>query len=1008
MSRLLRTSFNQILLVILDELVINFEILFCINQPNKQTILVITQFMKVKFLVLAALVLGMASCVKEDVSYRPSGDEVNFSLTVSSPELAATRAGEDGKIDSQSGLDSAYGAIDYLQGGTSGDTYRYDWDDVNIRYSLEVYDKADSYTNATPVKDRMVIVVDKYEPVTFDLRLIPDREYRFVIFADFVPQSVTTDSDEHNATAQAELGLRHNIGNTLGNITVKGDALNDEVADAYFAYKDIKIDNSQPHSIVLKRPYAKLRVITTDLAELNINDDPAKLVVKYEAKHPNQFNAINGKINGEYTTNEYTVNYNDGVSKLDLANHTYTAGYDAEKVKSNAGVERHSHMTLMADYILATEGEHTPIHFEISAYSAGDKLIKTTKFDTEIPIERNHLTTIIGNVLTTNTSFNVSIDDNFANVDDDDTTNDYDFTLLETLMNGGEFTLTEDLTITEPTNLIGNAVINLNGYTLNYVASKEGNKHTIMTRVENGASLRFIGPGEVKSTGYIASANEGGKIFITEGKFTTENCTLFQANGGEVYISGGEFMANEYDGDYRYTLNHVDSKKNVGKIEVSGGRFFKYDPAKSNSENPAMNFVKFGFGTVKDGDWYVVEAVTDYIDKGDHMEVYSAKGLAKWAYVVNNVDGKKSYGVKLMTDITLPQYALVADALNETYMFDDAQPIDGTNSNWITVCSVINDYPDTFSGNVMGENHIISGLRINNAGNYAGFIGFMYDDASIKDLTFVDAKVNSTGTQVGVAAGRAQDGSLIDNVHVKSSEVSGSNSVGGIVGRNYSRVGGAMGQGFTEGPAIVRNCSTDAATKVNGSSDKVGGIVGYNYGATIVNCKNSADVTGNSSVGGIVGYTRDYHHNKDGYIVACITDANATITATNGCVAGIAGYTLADSQHTNTYMHIVACASFSEIVGAKNGCIIGVISHRQHTAGCVAVKNGTQNLYGSGAPTTENHIVDAILYDAANGATQADVDALNAAIAHYNSNNPPVEAQCGFTWTLDNGFVTLQ
>ena len=963
--------------------------------------------MKLRIFALAALVLGLASCTQDVDTAKPVGGEVDFQLSVTAPELAQTRAGEEGVIDTQKGLNSAYGAIDYLQGGALNDDYRYDWGDVNIRYTLEVYDKADDYTDAKPVKDRQVIVVDEYESVVFDLRLVPNREYHFVVFADFVPQSVTTDSHEHNATAQADLGLRHYIGATLEHITVKNDALNDEVADAYFATADISIDSSKNHKIVLTRPYAKLRVIATDLAELNINDDPAKLVVKYEAKHANKFNALTGEISGEYETNEYTVTYNGGVSKLDLSNHTYTAGYDAMKYTSTAGVERHSHMTLMADYILAVGGEHTPIHFEISAYSAGDKLIKKTEFDTEIPIERNYLTTIVGNVLTTASHIEVSINDNFANVGEPNE-DDADFTLLEVLMNGGEYTLTEDMTITEPTNLIGDAVIYLNGHTLNYVASKDGNKHTIMTRVEDGASLRFIGEGEVKSTGYIASANEGGKIYITEGKFTTENCTLFQANGGEVYISGGEFKATEFDGDYRYTLNHVDSKKNVGKIEVSGGKFYMYDPAKSASENPAMNFVKSGFGTVKEGDWYVVEAVTDYIDKGDHMEVYTAKGLAKWAYTVNNVYGKKEYGVKLMADITLPQYALVADAANETYMFDETQPIDDTNSNWITVCSVINDYPDTFSGNVMGENHIISGLRINNAGDYAGFIGFMYDDASIKDLTFVDAKVNSTGTYVGVAAGRAQDGSLIDNVHVKSSAVSGSNSVGGIVGRNYSRVGGAMGQGFTEGPAIVRNCSTDAATKVNGSSDNVGGIVGYNYGATIVNCKNSADVTGNSSVGGIVGYTRDYHHNKDGYIVACITDANATITATNGSVAGIAGYTLADSQHTNTYMHIVACASFSKIVGAKNGCIIGTISHRQHTAGCVAVKNGAEKLYSVGSPTTENHIVDAILYDAANGATQADVDALNAAIAHYNSNNPPIEAQCGFTWTLDNGFLALQ
>ena len=107
-------------------------------------------------------------------------------------------------------------------------------------------------------------------------------------------------------------------------------------------------------------------------------------------------------------------------------------------------------------------------------------------------------------------------------------------------------------------------------------------------------------------------------------------------------------------------------------------------------------------------------------------------------------------------------------------------------------------------------------------------------------------------------------------------------------------------------------------------------------------------------------------------------------------------------------MHIVACTSLSEIVGAESGCIIGHIYHGQHTAGCVAVKNGATKLYGKGTPTTESHVKDAILYDAATGATQADVDALNAAIDHYNGLTPPTEAQCNYTWTLENNFPVLK
>ena len=960
--------------------------------------------MKTRFLALMALAFGMVSCQNDfDGASNNVGGEVDFQLSVNAVELA-TRAGDT----DQQGMDSAFGAIDYLQGATKGDD-RQDWDDVDLRYTLEVYDVADDYAGKTPVKDRQVIIVDEYQPVVFDLRLVPNRDYHFVVFADFVANGTSLLDPADQLKVE---GIRHQIGETLADITVVNEAINDEVADAYFATKNIKVTNSATQDILLKRPYGKVRVIATDLAELNLNVNPKSAVVEYEAFNPNKFNAVTGDIDGEYTIKQFATTFADGV-RDDMGKHYYTtAGYEDETATAvNGTTVRNSIMTLFTDYILATDTQEA-IHFTMTVNDEEGKEIKTTSFYTDIPVQRNYLTTVIGNVLTTATHIEVSIDDNFANVNDGNEGNDYDFTLLEVLMNGGEFVLTEDMTITEPTNLRGDAVIFLNGHTLNYVASKDDTKHTIMTRVENGSSLTFYGEGAVKATGYIASANEGGKIFVKGGNYTSEGCTLFQANGGEVYISGGEFKAAEYDGDYRYTLNHVDSKKNIGKIEVSGGKFFKYDPAKSESENPMMNFVKEGFGSFAEGDYYVIRAVADCNFFEDHAEVYTAKGLGMWAYLVNFGDGEtnkdyKDYDLHIMADITIPECAVVKDDVNRAYIYDKNQSLDGTNSNWIPVRNQIEELEDAYSGHIHGNYHTISGLEINHAGNYVGFIGFMFDGGSITNLTFVDAKINGNAT-VGVAAGRVQDDIIVDNVHVINSTVKGTNNVGGVIGYNYSRVGGAQGQNYKEGPAIVRNCSTDVETEVICSGSNAGGIVGNNYGATIYNCKNYADVTGVSNVGGIVGYTRDYHHNADGYIVACTTYPEATITATNGEAGGIAGYTLADNQHTNSYMHIVACTSLSKVVGNTSGCIIGRIHHGQHTAGCVAVKNGATKLYGKNKPTTESHITDAILYDAVGDATQADVDALNAAIAHYKNLNPPTHAICNFTWTLVNGFPVLQ
>ena len=362
--------------------------------------------------------LGLASCQNDfEAGNIVAGGEVDFQLSVGADELA-TRAGKDG-ADTQKDKDSAFGAIDYFQGA--------DWNSVDLRYSLEVYDAKADFSNTTdvlPVKDRQVIIVDEYQPVVFDLRLVPNREYRFVVFADFVKEgSLVTVNDKTMLEHQGSLGLHHTIGDDLRSITIKDDAINEECTDAYFAFEDIEITNSAAKDIVLRRPYGKVRVIATDLAELNLNVDPKAVKVTYTAKHPQTFNAVTGVV-GEVEAVDYEFDYIYGnISKNSLAEHYYTAGYDAKTVENANGNTRHSHITLFTDYILAEPTSEdapvqTPYHFTMAVYDnaamADTNLIKETAFTTDIPVERNHLTTVIGNVLTTATEIEVRIDDNFA------------------------------------------------------------------------------------------------------------------------------------------------------------------------------------------------------------------------------------------------------------------------------------------------------------------------------------------------------------------------------------------------------------------------------------------------------------------------------------------------------------------------------------------------------------------------------------------------------------------
>ena len=530
--------------------------------------------MKARFLALAALVLGLASCQNDFDGNAVAGGEVNFQLAVTTGGVE-TRAGERGEDDSQNAKDSAFGAVDYFQATN--------WADVDLRYILEVYDQADSYDNAEPVKDRMVKIVDAYEPVTFDLRLIPNRNYHFVVFADFVANgSHALSADEQLAVE----GLHHDATN-LQAIKILADAINEECTDAYFATADIKIENSAAQGIVLKRPYGKVRVVATDLAELNLNVDPKAVKVVYTTTQPDTFNAVNGKVNEvKEGTQEFTRVYGE-ISKTDLSQHTYTAGYDA-KVENG----RHTHMTLFTDYILATE-EQRDIQFDLYVYddAAMQSEIKHTEFSTMIPVQRNYLTTIIGNVLTTATEIDVTIDDNFANKDNQ-------YYVFEAFVNGGEVTLTEDYVIGRPLFVEADAVLNLNGHS---IKNAEGNADTDVIIVRKGAKLTINGEGTIEAV----SGNDGyaiiseGELVINGGTYKAgvdagdaPNAVIYARGEGKVFVNGGEFP-NENNSTF--VLNKKDADRATTTIEVRGGHFCNFDPANNAAENAGTCFVADGY-----------------------------------------------------------------------------------------------------------------------------------------------------------------------------------------------------------------------------------------------------------------------------------------------------------------------------------------------------------------------------------------------------------------------------
>lgn len=331
--------------------------------------------MKKLFSLLAMAAMVFTACQNDEGVKNPTlADEGIVNLSVGVPELA-TRA-LDG--DNQSGADSAYGAIDYANYTAFLET------NYDVRFQLAVYE-AGAAEDAEPVYTA-TNYVDFASTTNFnDLRFVPGREYQFVLFADFVEQGSQED-------------FRYNTAD-LRNITAF-EPLNamDETYDAYFFNETIKIEAGKINELeaVLKRPFGKIRVLTTDLAWVENYAVPAEgEVTFYNHAIYKSFNALTGEVTTEATNAEETHRY---AIDTDYYGATQYEGKDVT--------------TLFATYILGKNAQEA-VNFRLDTFEADGSLIKSLDFNTEIPYQRNHLTTLVGNLLTNEADFFVRIDDNF-------------------------------------------------------------------------------------------------------------------------------------------------------------------------------------------------------------------------------------------------------------------------------------------------------------------------------------------------------------------------------------------------------------------------------------------------------------------------------------------------------------------------------------------------------------------------------------------------------------------
>ena len=301
-----------------------------------------------KLFALLAIALGVVACQKDHAGMDVNmGGEQEVMINVSLPE--ETRANS-----ADGGITNVIASNDYT-----------------IRYIFQVYN-----ANKTEWKAPVYHYTDD-KTASFPVRLVPGRDYRFVVWADIVKVSEIENEvkgDFHYNTAD--------FPKIYLNATW---AAMDETRDAYTVSEEVKeFSSAKSITLTLKRPLAKLRVITTDMAEL-LGLTPESATVSYSTPHYNTFDALNSVV---------------GDSEISGCEHKDYTIKDYETTNGKV---------LFTDYFFAQDGV---VKFNMSVKMSDEGTVDRS-FTTDIPVKRNYLTTIMGDILTDGNNIVVKVEEGF-------------------------------------------------------------------------------------------------------------------------------------------------------------------------------------------------------------------------------------------------------------------------------------------------------------------------------------------------------------------------------------------------------------------------------------------------------------------------------------------------------------------------------------------------------------------------------------------------------------------
>ncbi len=341
---------------------------------------------------------------------------------------------------------------------------------------------------------------------------------------------------------------------------------------------------------------------------------------------------------------------------------------------------------------------------------------------------------------------------------------------------------------------------------------------------------------------------------------------------------------------------------------------------------------------------YPTSAPTTYFDSGEGTEdkpyiIKTAQQLANLAYWVNSGNATAGTYYQLGANIDLGLY-----------------------QEWTPIGTREHKFAGIFDGNNY-NNYKVSNLAIGSESAPAqnsskGLFGYVGQNGVVKNLT-VSGAVYTGFSGAGGIAGYAEYAQF-SNCYSDVTVVSTYNNVGGIVGQAYQttfenchNMGNVVGQYYVGGivgafdTSTMKNCSNSGA--VTGTKE-CGGIIGSIYNGTLENCSNTGAISAKDSLGGIVGSA---NFPTSGSIVNCYN--TASVTGTGEDVGGLAGY-ISFGSMINCYNTgaVTASTNIGGLVGNLSSSATVKICYNTGAVSATATNANCGTLVGKASGSVEN------------------------------------------------------